>query len=612
MMSLVSERRSVHPLAAQHRSRLSMHHALMAILVAMALACPVWVSAQNLAGTPAAAAPAPDARSGRATTTEASSPRRAVVAFLEACRSGDYAGAAQLLDLSAVATQDATATAQHGARLARRLKIVLDRTFWVNPEAISGRPEGTVEPGLAEDQERLTTLQAGSRDIDILLSRVPGAGGRPAWRIDAATVAAIDLLYDEHGFGWLGDYLPSIFFTVRLWEIVLWQWIAIAILILLGWVAARLLTPLLLTVLRRATRRTQVDWDDELVSVLAGPLRLGVLSLFLFMTSSWLHLAEPAQQGAQLVWKLLAVLIIGWLLSAWVGLGARLLEQAVSARANPVARSFIPIFARIAKLGVWSLVLVVGLDVVGVEAMGLVAGLGIGGLAVAFAAQKTIENLFGSLAIAADRPFQVGDFITAGGTSGTVEEIGLRSTRIRTMARTIVTVPNGALMAERIETFAARDRILFRTTLGLIYATTAAQLELVIDDIKKHLHAHPKTYKDTIRVRLDSLGDSAINISIITWLETTDFNEYTALVEQLYLDLLKIVERAGTSFAFPSTTVYLTREAEPLDTTVAHAAAAAAEVEVESRRLRGDLWIPEPPPPPDPGPDPEALEPPRA
>jgi MscS family membrane protein len=145
-------------------------------------------------------------------------------------------------------------------------------------------------------------------------------------------------------------------------------------------------------------------------------------------------------------------------------------------------------------------------------------------------------------------------------------------------------------MTAGIENFSNRDRILFNPTLGLVYGTTKAQLELMVDKLKKLLAHHPKVFTESYRVRVAGFGASSIDIGILCWIETTDYHEYTGVVEELNLAIMGIVEEAGTSFAFPSQTVYLGRDGG-LD----EEAATRAASEVDQRRESGELWIPEPP-----------------
>jgi MscS family membrane protein len=198
------------------------------------------------------------------------------------------------------------------------------------------------------------------------------------------------------------------------------------------------------------------------------------------------------------------------------------------------------------------------LNDIGYPVASLLAGLGIGGLALAFAAQKTLENLFGSVSISIDRPFQVGDFVRVeGGLLGNVEHLGLRSTRIRTLDRTIVTIPNGKLADQRIETFAPRDRCRLSFTLGLVYATTAAQMRAVLAGVETLLRAHPRVWPEGISVRFVGLSPSTLDVEVVAWFATADWNEFQAIRQDVLLAVMDVVERAGTAFAFPTQTVQL-------------------------------------------------------
>jgi MscS family membrane protein len=194
------------------------------------------------------------------------------------------------------------------------------------------------------------------------------------------------------------------------------------------------------------------------------------------------------------------------------------------------------------------------LSELGYPVTSLVAGLGIGGVALALAAQKTVENLFGSLSIGVDQPFRVGDYITVDTVSGTVESIGLRSTRIRTLDRTQVTLPNGKLADMRVESFAGRDRIRFVCVLALSRGTSAAAVREVLLGARTLLQDHPKVWPE-MSVALARLGESSLDVEITAWFVTTDSAEFVKLREDVLLDLLEIVEKAGASLAYPTRTV---------------------------------------------------------
>ena len=185
---------------------------------------------------------------------------------------------------------------------------------------------------------------------------------------------------------------------------------------------------------------------------------------------------------------------------------------------------------------------------IGLPVASLLAGLGIGGIALAFGAQKTVENLFGAVAIGVDRPFREGDFVKVeDNVMGTVEDVGLRSTRIRTLDRTIVTLPNGRLSDMRIETYTLRDRIRLATVLNLVYETTAAQMREVLAGFEDVLRKHPSIWPDEIIVRFMQFGASSLDIEVMCWFTTTDFNKFRVIRQDVLLAFMEVVEKAGSA-----------------------------------------------------------------
>jgi MscS family membrane protein len=219
----------------------------------------------------------------------------------------------------------------------------------------------------------------------------------------------------------------------------------------------------------------------------------------------------------------------------------------------------LPLGSKIAKVAMVVIGAIAVLTQLGYPVASLLAGLGIGGLALALAAQKTVENLFGSVSISVDQPCRVGDFVKAEGVSGTVESIGLRSTRIRTLDRTVVTVPNGKFADTRIENVAPRDRIRLYCVLQLVYGTSAGAMREVLAGVEELLRGHPKLHAEPPSVRFVNLGASSLDVEVAAYFAVTDWGEFTELRQELFLRFMEIVERAGSSFAFPTQTVVLER-----------------------------------------------------
>jgi MscS family membrane protein len=276
----------------------------------------------------------------------------------------------------------------------------------------------------------------------------------------------------------------------------------------------------------------------------------------------WVALPGPAETFVVDLQRAIAVTAVFWILLRVIGVLQQALPATDWGSSHSAMRSLIPLVGRVARL----LVLVLGLLAViasfGYPIATILAGLGIGGIAVALGAQKSLEHFFGSVSIGIDQPFGVGDWVIVDGVEGEVEAIGLRSTRIRTLERTMVSIPNGRLAETRSENFGPRDRIRLRTMIGLEYNTTSAQVAQVRDGIESMLRTHASTWPDRIVVRFTQFSPSSIDLEIFCWVMTTDPDEFRRLRETHYLGMMRIVEEAGARFAYPTQTVHLRTKGE--------------------------------------------------
>jgi MscS family membrane protein len=220
-------------------------------------------------------------------------------------------------------------------------------------------------------------------------------------------------------------------------------------------------------------------------------------------------------------------------------------------------RSLVRLGRRLADVLVVVASVLVVLAYFGVDPTAALAGLGIGGIAVALAAQKTLENVIGGLSLIFDKAVRVGDFLKLGEAFGTVDSIGLRSTRIRTLDRTILSVPNGQIANASIETFSARDMCWFHHFIGLRYETTSSQIRAVMDGIREGLAAEPGIDRQSVRVRLIRFGPSSLDIEIFAYALTNDWSRFLEIQERLLLMVMEIVESAGAAIALPTQTLHI-------------------------------------------------------
>jgi MscS family membrane protein len=531
---------------------------------------------------------APDLARGAAGELDDGTPRGAVHAYLQAARDGDWEEAARYLDLRALAP---ARREEEGPRLARDLKTVLDRTLWIELGALSDDPEGHRDDGLPPRRDLVGTIRSARGPVDVLVERSPVAEGPPRWRIAAPTVAAIPALAEELGYGPLAEVLPAVFFEVRVLEVQLWQWIGLAVLValaaLVAWLAALVALPLGGVL----ARRVWPDLDRAALARHAGPIRL-LLGVAVFSAgASALALAVPVHAFLAGIERALVLVGLAWILVRVTDGLARRAALGFAARGNAAAAAVVPLGRRTVTIAVWVLAGIAVLQTFNFTVTGVLAGLGVAGLAVALAAQKTVENLFGGVTLIADRPVRVGDFCRFGDRVGTVEEIGLRSTRVRTLDRTVVSIPNAEFSGMQLENFALRDRIWLSAKIGLRYETTPDQLRWVLVELKKLLLAHPKVHPDPARVRFTGFGAYSLDLEIFAYIVTADINEFHAVREDLLLRIMDVVAASGTGFAFPSQTIYAAGDGG-LDP----ARSRAAEAEVRRWREERKLYLPAVPP----------------
>lgn len=498
------------------------------------------------------------------------SPRAALREFAAAARAGDYAEAAAYLDLRHLSPSERAAGAP---ALARRVKSLLDRTLWVELDALSDASEGDLEDGLPRSRERIGEIARSGERLDVELERSPRGTARPLWRIASPTLLAMSPLLERSP--WIEDRLPAAWVETRFLEIAAWQWLALPLLALAAWLAARVIVFAVSRPLRALARRVLGD-DHGFADSTRAPERLLVGALLFRAGLRAVALALPVQEALALAASALTWLAVVWLGARVADVAADRLGERLHASGRTSAASLLPLATRIVKVLLGALAALAVLQSFGVNVTGILAGLGVGGLAVALAAQKTVENLFGGVSLVADQPVRVGDLCRFGDRVGTVEAIGLRSTRVRTLDRSVITIPNADFSALQLENLAERDRILLRVMLGLRYETTPAQLRHVIGALRQLLADDPRIEPTHARVRLVGFGAYSLDVEVSGYVLTADADAFAGIREELLLAMMDLVAASGSGFAFPSQTIY--GAADPgIDTARARAAEAAAQ-----------------------------------
>jgi MscS family membrane protein len=365
---------------------------------------------------------------------------------------------------------------------------------------------------------------------------------------------------------WLLEHMPPSLRAIGPQQLSWWQWLGLPGLALCSLVLAVPLSRGSRALLAHVLHSERVGADGSRLRRASGPLLLGWSTLFFALGLPWLRLTPEANSAVYVGLRATALVAFYWALSRGIDVAQQAIGGSHWARAHSASRSLVPLAARVGKVFVLVLAVLALLSELGYAVTSLVAGLGIGGVAVALGAQKTLENFFGALSIGADQPFLQGDVVRLGDLVGTVEEVGLRSTRIRTQDRTLVTIPNGKLADMQIESLAVRDRLFFGASLRLVYSTRAEQLRAILAALEAVLREQPKLWPDGVSVRLVGLGEFSLNIDVQAAFSTTDWNEFLDIRQELLLRFIEVVASEGSAFAFPTRTVQLANLSGPNST----------------------------------------------
>ncbi len=464
-------------------------------------------------------------------------PQSSIYQFLEACHAREYPKALRYLDLRKMTPADRAKT---GPELASQLEDLLDDTPF-DIATLSRDPEGDQSDNLSSNREHLDTFVVAGQTLELQLERVELKPGLHIWLVSQDSIPLIPKAHQLVAETSFEKKLPQRLVTTELFETSLWRWLALAIMALVVWVAAGLLSWALVAAVHRVTN----------VSAFRGPLRvaLAVAGFRLAM-----EIAPPATLPRLFIERGIGMaffLSLAWTGAVVVDLLTERWRSRLDPRVQAVSYSVLPLGRQISKLLLFLTAILGVLSVWGYNTSTILAGLGVGGLAVALAAQKTIENLFGGISVIGDRPVLVGDVCRFGGHTGTIMHIGLRSTRIRTPDRTVIIVPNSQFSSMELENISARDKIWFHPTLNLRRDTTADQLMKVLASLNQILKGQAKVETGRLPVRFIGVSASSLDIEVVAYIATADNEEFLAVQQELLLKMLQAVEDAGTALAVP-------------------------------------------------------------
>jgi MscS family membrane protein len=335
--------------------------------------------------------------------------------------------------------------------------------------------------------------------------------------------------------------------------------------VLVAVVTKRLFAYLLTRLIAPLTRRTRTDLDDLLLESVRKPLELLVLAIGMFVAVQVLQLPEDPVNARGFAYALLKVLVttsVAWALFNMVGVLGIWLEELATRTDNALDDHLVPFISKTLRVFIVILALIMAIQNLGYSTSGLLASLGIGGMALALASKDALSNIFGSLMIIFDRPFKIGDVVLAEGMEGVVEEVGFRSTKIRTFNKSLISVPNSMIANMPIDNITLSNKRRIRMTIGVTYDATTLQLRDLTARIRGLLQQHPGIDSEAVQVSFTDFGASSLDILIQCFTITPNWNEYMDIREEVCLQIMEVLEELDLSFAFPSRTVYLHQAGE--------------------------------------------------
>lgn len=480
-------------------------------------------------------------------------PRGSIVGFLDAASKFDFEKATEFLDLRNLPDE---VSEIGGPELARQLNHVLSRSVWLDDYSVSDKPNGEKGDGLPDYRDHLVTIKdLQGEEIPLWMQHVPRGDGEKIWKVSNRSMALVPRLYEEFSY-------PKQIETIRSWfppdasflGLEAFKWFILITVAILCWPIFYVLGRLLTALFSSPDKEIYPLVRQALTGPLAAIGTLLVVSMFL----AELGAGAYAQQIMQT--RTLSILVIVWALWSLVNLYKVRQKDRLSKLGRPGAAKLLRPMTAFLKIIIVIFAALFWLNNLGVNITTVMAGLGVGGLALALALQKPIEDMMGALTIFSQATIRVGDLCRYGTIMGSVEDIGLRTTRLRTLTNTLVSIPNSRIAYVELENFSARTMIRFWPTLRLRYDTTPEQLRIVMDNILHMLEQHQRVHDDPVRVRLTDLDEDAILVKVHSFMKTTNFPESLEIGEDLNFRILEIVHAAGVRFALPGKAIYMEGE----------------------------------------------------
>jgi len=463
-------------------------------------------------------------------------PRSSFQGFLSAVKKQDYETATHYLDYRNLPSEVLNVGKEE---LARQLYVVLSRTIWVDINGISDEPQGDLnEKNVPSYREFFGNVNTKNGSVKLYLQHVPRKEDRvKIWKISNSTVAKIPSLSLEYAYTPLGEWLSKSLPAMSFLGVKLWQWLYFLFMIFVFFIIAKIFTLSFSYILKRFKPSVSSETQQFIEKPLSLLLTV-VLLRFLIPEANSTHESKAVAEGATL-------LTIAWLwvLFRFVDLMKIKLAERFVEQDKPLAVFLLRPAGTVIKSFIAVVTILIWFENLGFSATTIIAGLGIGGLAIALAAQKTVENIIGAITLYTSAPVKIGDFCRFGKHLGVVEEIGLRATRIRTLDRTVIYIANAKFIDMEIENFSERERIAFRPKIYLMPTCSKDNINALVNSLRAYFSNSEMLADDPQRVHIKACSYKGIELNILVYVKTTSFDIYLNEINQLNLTILSELEK---------------------------------------------------------------------
>lgn len=531
---------------------------------------------------------------GKSTTEEApkapsdslgrNTPQGTVNGFIKAIAEQNYIRASQYLVLS----KRSYRSEKERIRIAKAFQRLLDQNGDILPPSmINNKETGRTDDELAAGIDMVGTITTNNTLINLYIENQTEDDNKPAlWQFSDETVNAIAnaTIGDETI---LDRILPDVLKERKMAGVPIGHWFVVVVMILVAYMLSWAIISLIGFLIQRFWRKANTEKISAIIEAFTLPARLYMGVLVFVALTQRLGISIIVRQRFSVIIVTIAIvafLILLWRLTDFISSYSR---DRMTLRGRISAISVILFLRRTTKVAIVIIGIIAILGAVGVDVTAGIAALGIGGIALALGAQKTMENFVGSVSLIVDQPIRVGDYCRIGDIKGTVESIGMRSTTLRTAARTIVTIPNAEFAASKIENYTHRDRFLFNPILTFRMETTPDQLRYLLVELRALLYSHPSVLNSSPIVRFKGITADALKVEMTAYIEAVNVDASHEVQEDLLLRILDIIDKSGTGLAYPSQTIYFTRDGGNSEEKTAQ-----AEETVKKWKENGELQLP--------------------